>query len=240
MDQTYDGIILGAGHNGMILQAYLGKAGLKVLAIERKAVARMNLKTDSGPMFRSPAQALQLTDDFGLVALDHCLTISARMEFDDWRAELAGGVHHLDFRLHEEGHADAIALQLLNHGPQMGSSANDVEPPFGRPFLTLFRHEAAGMGVDAGRDLDHFRSRRHLEIERHEELALQPFHVLIADVPPVLTQVRSDPIGSGQHGHMGGPDRVRIDAPTGVPDGCNMVDIDAEAQRKSFHDVVLA
>jgi ribulose 1,5-bisphosphate synthetase/thiazole synthase len=31
MNQTsYDGIILGAGHNGLILQAYLGKAGLKV------------------------------------------------------------------------------------------------------------------------------------------------------------------------------------------------------------------
>jgi phytoene dehydrogenase-like protein len=27
----YDGIILGAGHNGHILQAYLGKAGLKIL-----------------------------------------------------------------------------------------------------------------------------------------------------------------------------------------------------------------
>ena len=24
----YDGIIIGAGHNGLILQAYLGKAGL--------------------------------------------------------------------------------------------------------------------------------------------------------------------------------------------------------------------
>ena len=32
MDSTYDGIILGAGHNGLILQAYLGKAGLKTLA----------------------------------------------------------------------------------------------------------------------------------------------------------------------------------------------------------------
>ncbi len=27
MTTTYDGIILGAGHNGLILQAYLGKAG---------------------------------------------------------------------------------------------------------------------------------------------------------------------------------------------------------------------
>lgn len=49
MDSTYDGIILGAGHNGMILQAYLGKAGMKVLTIERKAVTGGGLSTLEDP-----------------------------------------------------------------------------------------------------------------------------------------------------------------------------------------------
>src|SRR5947207_4864826 len=49
MEPIYDGIVLGAGHNGMILQAYLGKAGLKVLAIERKAVADGGLSTLEDP-----------------------------------------------------------------------------------------------------------------------------------------------------------------------------------------------
>jgi phytoene dehydrogenase-like protein len=49
MDNTYDGIILGAGHNGLILQAYLGKAGLKVLALERKGVAGGGLSTLEDP-----------------------------------------------------------------------------------------------------------------------------------------------------------------------------------------------
>ncbi|HEX2184043.1 MAG TPA: NAD(P)-binding protein, partial [Chloroflexota bacterium] len=31
----YDGIIIGAGHNGLILQAYLAGAGLSTLALER-------------------------------------------------------------------------------------------------------------------------------------------------------------------------------------------------------------
>ena len=35
----YDGIILGGGHNGLILQAYLGRAGLKTLCSERRAAA---------------------------------------------------------------------------------------------------------------------------------------------------------------------------------------------------------
>ena len=46
---TYDGIILGAGHNGLILQAYLGKAGLKTLAIERRASAGGGLSTIEDP-----------------------------------------------------------------------------------------------------------------------------------------------------------------------------------------------
>jgi phytoene dehydrogenase-like protein len=49
MASIYDGIILGAGHNGMILQAYLGRAGMKVLTIERKAVVGGGLSTLEDP-----------------------------------------------------------------------------------------------------------------------------------------------------------------------------------------------
>jgi phytoene dehydrogenase-like protein len=49
MTTTYDGIILGAGHNGMILQAYLGMAGLKTVAIERRPVAGGGLSTLEDP-----------------------------------------------------------------------------------------------------------------------------------------------------------------------------------------------
>lgn len=43
---TYDGIILGAGHNSLVLQAYLGRAGLKVLSLDRRHVAGGGLATD--------------------------------------------------------------------------------------------------------------------------------------------------------------------------------------------------
>jgi len=45
----YDGIVIGAGHNGLILQAYLGKAGLKTLCIERRHVAGGGLSTLEDP-----------------------------------------------------------------------------------------------------------------------------------------------------------------------------------------------
>ena len=45
----YDAIILGAGHNGLILQAYLGKAGLKTLCIERRDTIGGGLSTIDHP-----------------------------------------------------------------------------------------------------------------------------------------------------------------------------------------------
>jgi len=46
---VYDGIILGAGHNSLVLQAYLGRAGLKTLTLERSARVGGGLATIEDP-----------------------------------------------------------------------------------------------------------------------------------------------------------------------------------------------
>jgi hypothetical protein len=45
----YDAIIIGAGHNGLILAAYLGKAGLRTLLIDRRHIAGGGLSTMEDP-----------------------------------------------------------------------------------------------------------------------------------------------------------------------------------------------
>ncbi|GIK82151.1 MAG: NAD(P)/FAD-dependent oxidoreductase [Pseudorhodoplanes sp.] len=49
MMSAYDAIILGAGHNGLILQAYLGRAGLTTLSVDRLPVAGGGLTTVEDP-----------------------------------------------------------------------------------------------------------------------------------------------------------------------------------------------
>ncbi len=46
---TYDAIVLGAGHNALVLQAYLGRAGLATVSLERRDVAGGGLSTIEDP-----------------------------------------------------------------------------------------------------------------------------------------------------------------------------------------------
>lgn len=48
-ENDFDGIILGAGHNSLVAQAYLCRAGLRVLCLERNAVAGGGLRTEELP-----------------------------------------------------------------------------------------------------------------------------------------------------------------------------------------------
>ncbi len=45
--QEYDAIIIGGGHNGLILGNYLQKAGLKTLILERRLeIGKRNLRPE--------------------------------------------------------------------------------------------------------------------------------------------------------------------------------------------------
>jgi phytoene dehydrogenase-like protein len=49
MSDDYDGIVLGTGHNALVLQAYLCRAGLRVVSLDRAAVAGGGLTTEENP-----------------------------------------------------------------------------------------------------------------------------------------------------------------------------------------------
>lgn len=46
----FDGIILGTGHNALILQAYMSRSGMRVLSLEKNDVAGGGLRTEESPV----------------------------------------------------------------------------------------------------------------------------------------------------------------------------------------------
>ena len=49
MSGDWDGIILGTGHNSLVLQAYLARCGLRVLSLDRALVPGGGLATVENP-----------------------------------------------------------------------------------------------------------------------------------------------------------------------------------------------
>jgi phytoene dehydrogenase-like protein len=49
MSDPYDGLILGTGHNALVLQAYLARCGLRVLSLDRARVPGGGLATEENP-----------------------------------------------------------------------------------------------------------------------------------------------------------------------------------------------
>src|ERR1700694_449951 len=53
LERSYDGIIIGAGHHGLVLGSYLAKAGLDILLVERRVEhgGGLSLKEVTKPVF---------------------------------------------------------------------------------------------------------------------------------------------------------------------------------------------
>ena len=43
LDRSYDGVIIGAGHHGLVLGSYLARCGLDILLVDRRLPRRLQL-----------------------------------------------------------------------------------------------------------------------------------------------------------------------------------------------------
>ena len=86
------------------------------------------------------------------------------------------------------------------------------------------------MGPMGERDFEHLLGRSHLQVQGKVYLGHQPVDVVIGDVPAILAQVGGDPVGPGPRRRERCPYRIRVTAAAGIPDGRDVVDIDAQAE----------
>ena len=110
--------------------------------------------------------------------------------------------------------------------------ADHVEAAFGRQFLAALRHQAHRVRLGRKRDAQHLVGRRHLEIQRLGDFRLQPRHVVVADVAAILAQVRGDAVGAGLDREQRRAHRIGMAAGRARCDGRDVIDIDAETERR--------
>ncbi len=157
--------------------------------------------------------------------------VAAGMKLDHRSAEAERCVDLRRFGLDEKGHADAGGAKFGHKGTKLLQHADGVEPAFGGAFLPLFGDDAGGMGASRKGDAEHLLRRRHFEVEGERDLILEADEIVFADVAAILAQVGGDAVGARSFREMGGADGIGKVAAPGIPDGRDMVDVDAEAKR---------
>jgi hypothetical protein len=85
------------------------------------------------------------------------------------------------------------------------------------------------MGTVAKRDLDHFIGRRHFKVQRQGRRGHDPLNVCIADMAAVFAQMGGNSVAAHLRDNLSGAHRVGMFAAACVPDGRDMIDVDAEA-----------
>ena len=90
----------------------------------------------------------------------------------------------------------------------------------------------AAWGIWRERDGEHLLGRRHLEIERQTGGLLDPLEVAVADMAPVLAQMRGDPVAADRGDDLRRAHRVGVIAAARVADGGDVIDVDAQPQRR--------
>ena len=105
-----------------------------------------------------------------------------------------------------------------------------VEPALGRALLALFGDDARGVRAVAQRDRDHLVGRRHLQVQRQVGRRLDACQIVVADMAPVLAQMRGDAVAADRRDDLGRAHRIGMLAAARVTDRRDMVDVDAEAE----------
>src|SRR6476620_6753667 len=194
--------------------------------VEGEAVAGVRLDT----VLDGQGSAISDALEFGRALVAYGMSITAGVKFDDRRAKPDRCSDLRLGRLDEQADAYARLAQLVDEWSEMVVLARGIEAAFRRALLSPLGHDAGRVRAVSKRDRQHLVGRGHLEVQRQRDLGHQSVDVAVGDVTPVLAQVCSDAVGTRVGGNMCGADRVRMVAAARVPDGRDVIDVDAEAE----------
>ncbi len=204
----------------------LRNGGDRLDIVEGEAVAGMGLDAVLGREGRCVGDAAQLRRPFFPLQMG----VTTGMELDDRCPKADRGLDLAWVGLDEQADSDPRLAEPGDEGMEVIVLPRRVEAALGRPFFPFLGHDAGGVRAVAKRDLQHLLGRRHFEVERNGELRPKRLDILVPNVASVLAEMGGDAVGAGFGGEQGRFHRIGMIAAARVPDGRDMVDIDAEAE----------
>ena len=153
-----------------------------------------------------------------------CIGIAARMQFHGLGFQLGGNSYILFFGIYEEADGDTGFFEWWKHPfSEIFPHFFHIESAFGRQLLPALRHQRDQVCLGGDADFHHLLRSCHFKIEEALHDPLKPVDIVIADVPPILTQVKNDTGGSGLFSHNGCLDRIGDLLSAGISEGCNVI-----------------
>jgi hypothetical protein len=107
---------------------------------------------------------------------------------------------------------------------------DDVQAPFRGQLLAPLRHQRHLVRLDGERDLQHLLGGGHLQVQPRLHHLAQDLDVAVLDVPAVAAEVDGDPVRAAELGQDGRVHGIGLRDATGLTDGGDVVDVDAEAR----------
>lgn len=153
---------------------------------------------------------------------------SACVQLADRRTDLQRRGHLPLLRIDEDAHGDSAIGKTADQGRESRLRSGDIESALGGHLLPPLRNEHRRVGADLAGDPDHLLGRRHLQIEPPSDRLTKAAHIEVLDVTTVLAQVNRDSIGAAQLGLDRRRHGIGLPCPARLPDGRDMIDIDAQ------------
>lgn len=195
-----------------------------------ESVARVYLKAQRMRALGSGDQPFELDVPFAFGS--PTLRVRSGVQFDELGTRSGGRLHLGGIGINEKTDLDTGILHAPGRLPDEGFATKDVQSTFGRHFGPLFGNQTDNVRLDLQGDVDDFRLESHLEIQPGPDGFAESEDVTINNVTPILSEMGGNSVGPGVLSGEGGGDGIGFaliaTAITGLPQGGNVVDIDAE------------
>lgn len=191
-----------------------------------QSMTRMDFESKAHAQGCCCTQSIELTQ---ARTTGDCIRIFAGMELDHIRSRFSRSFDLNPYRVDKETYGNARIVEALDHTFHPRLLTYNIQSPFCRQFSAAFGNESDEIWNRAQCNTNDLWRCRHFQVESRSHLMTQAMNVLIANMTPVFPKMAYDSVRSCTHTGSGCINDVGSCAAPCIAHGCNMVDIDQQA-----------